>query len=1004
MSTPQTNFFNSAIKNLFLIITFLAFSNFLFAQNLPQSVIDKINSEGTPSFNKIQKVMDDYWTSENVKDGYVVENGVKTKAAGWKLFKRWEYYWDQRVNQQTGEFPTTNSAIEYEKYLKDRNALNKTAYSESWTNLGTNSSGGGYAGIGRINCVAFHPTDANTFWVGSPSGGIWKTTNGGVSWTILNNNETVLGVSDIAVDNTNPNILYIATGDRDGGSLWSLGGGQNNDNNSIGVLKSTDGGATWNTTGFSYAASSIKKIYRLLIHPTNNQILLASTSDGIYKTTDGGTNWTLKSIVSSRFRDMQFKPGDPTIIYAGRVAGGGFTYVYKSTNTGESWTAKTISGITTHYTSQIRLAVSANDPTVVYVALQDGRVYKSTDSGESYAKVSTNDSQNMLGYYTNGTGTASQASYDLCIACSPSDVNTVFLGSICTWKSTDGGVTWSANTNWTSHPTYNISGVAEVHADKHMLAYQNSSTTLFEGNDGGIYKTANGGTSWTDLTNGIIISQIYRIGISQTDANVVLTGLQDNGAKKYIGALNTWVDVTGGDGMECIIDFNNATSYMYTTYVNGEIYRNSDGFSTFATTTISANIPGGQPAGYWVTPYIMDPTNAANLFAGYDKIWKTTNRGTSWTSASQQLSASAKLRSLAIAPSNTSVLYTADPTSMWKTTDGGATNWTAITLPGAPTSSITYIAVKNTDPNTVWITYGGYQTGEKVYQSTDGGTSWTNISTGLPNLPIMSIVQYKTATDRNVLFVGTDVGVYVKDENANGNAWVAYNTGLPNVVVTELEILYTGGTNKLRAGTYGRGLWETDIDAGLPVELSSFTGSYNNNYIILTWTTGSEINNYGFDIERKSRNNKTDEWTKIGFVNGNGNSNSPKNYFYEDKNISSGTYSYRLKQIDYNGQIKHSDVIEVFTKVAPTKYALDQNYPNPFNPATIIKYQLPKSGLVQLKIFNLLGSEVAVLVNEVKTEGEYSVNFDASNLPTGVYLYKLQSGNFVETKKLMLLK
>jgi len=303
--------------------------------------------------------------------------------------------------------------------------------------------------------------------------------------------------------------------------------------------------------------------------------------------------------------------------------------------------------------------------------------------------------------------------------------------------------------------------------------------------------------------------------------------------------------------------------------------------------------------------------------------------------------------------------------------------------------------------NTVWITYGGYQSGEKVYQSTDGGTSWANISTGLPNLPVMCIVQYKTATDRNVLFVGTDVGVYVKD---GVNDWAAYNTGLPNVVITELEILYTGGTNKLRAGTYGRGLWETDIDAGLPVELSSFTGSFNNSTVALMWTTESETNNYGFDIERKSKNNKTDEWTKIGFVNGSGNSYSPKNYFYEDKNINFGTYLYRLKQIDYNGQSKSSNVIEVFTRLAPTKYVLEQNYPNPFNPATTIKYQLPKSGLVQLKIFNLLGSEVAVLVNEVKTEGEYSVNFDASNLSSGVYLYKLTAGSFVETKKLILLK
>ncbi len=1004
------------IQKSFFILSFIVLSNHIIAQTASRnsSNLNKLNY--VSNFRAIQTEMENYWETQNVKDGYLSKDGVRSKVPNWKLYKRWEYYWEQRVNQNTGEFPTTNSAIEYEKYLQSQKSLNKTTYNESWTNLGTNASGGGYAGLGRINCIAFHPTDANTFWVGSPSGGIWKTTNGGTNWTILNNNQTVLGVSDIAVDYTNTNILYIATGDRDGGSMWSLGGGQGNDNNSVGVLKSTDGGTSWNTTGLSFTASQIKKVTRLLIHPTNNAILFAAvwdgntTTSGIYKSTNSGATWVQKT--NNLWIDMEFKPGDPTIMCASSSGYTG-TYINRSINSGETWT---ILGAPTPVATGGRrgeIAVTPNNPTVVYLLAAnsgggvDG-VYKSVNSGASFAKVNTNSvtQPGMLGYYTDGRAPATgQGSYDLCIAADPNNANIVFIGGITNWKSTDGGVSWNPNNHWTSYNgtppfDYNTSSVTEVHADKHALAYQNATSTLFEGNDGGIYKTTNGGTAWTDLSNGLVISQIYRIGISQTDANVILTGLQDNGSKKYVGALNTWVDVTGGDGMECIVDFNNATTYMYATYVRGEIYRNSNGFSTDVTTTISANIPGGQPTGAWVTPYIMNPTNASNLFAGYDKIWKTTDRGNTWTSASQVLSSVDKLRSLAIAPSNASVLYTADRTNMWKTTDGGATNWSTITLPVNP-NYLTYIAVKNNDPNTVWITYGGFTDGSKVYQSTNGGTSWTNISAGLPNLPVMCIVHYKTATDRDVLFVGTDVGVYVKDGTNN---WAPYNTGLPNVVVTELEILYTGGTNKLRAGTYGRGLWETNIDAALPVEFSSFTGSFNNNSVTLKWTTETETNNYGFDVERKSKNNETEEWAKIGFTNGSGNSNSPKNYSFEDKNINYGTYCYRLKQIDNSGQFKHSDIVEVFTGTAPTIYALRQNYPNPFNPSTTIKYQIPKSGLVQLKIFNLLGSEVALLVNEVKAEGEYSVNFDASNLPSGVYLYKLQSGKFVETKKLMLLK
>ncbi|MBI2419956.1 MAG: T9SS type A sorting domain-containing protein, partial [Ignavibacteriales bacterium] len=540
----------------------------------------------------------------------------------------------------------------------------------------------------------------------------------------------------------------------------------------------------------------------------------------------------------------------------------------------------------------------------------------------------------------------------------------------------------------------------EVHADKHVLAYQ-SSSTLFEGNDGGIYKTTNGGSSWIDLSNGLVISQIYRIGISKTDNTKILAGLQDNGTKKYSGGISTWTDVYGGDGMECIIDNNNATSYMYVTYTNGQIYRNSNGFSTYSTTKISDNITG-LPSGAWVTPYIMDPSNSANLYAGYDMVWKTTNRGDSWTAVSQQLSASAKLRSVAIAPSNTDVLYAADQLNMWKTTDGGATNWTAVTLP-SNTNSLTYVAVKNNAPNTLWITYGGFTDGGKIYESTDGGSSWTNISSGLPNLPVMCVTQYTRATDRTVLFAGTDVGVYVKD---GSNNWAAFNTGLPNVVVSELEVFYGSGTDKLRAGTFGRGLWETEISSALPVELTSFKGSQDGNTIILNWKTATELHNYGFSIERKSADTLSPEnvWKSISFVAGKGSTNTPQEYAYTDNGLSgTGTYIYRLKQIDNNGAFHYSGLITVEYNL-PLVFELLQNYPNPFNPSTVIRYAIPTEQKVTLTVFDVLGNTVQTLVNEVQPAGKYRVAFNGSAIANGVYFYKIQSGKFAMTRKLVVLK
>jgi photosystem II stability/assembly factor-like uncharacterized protein len=725
---------------------------------------------------------------------------------------------------------------------------------------------------------------------------------------------------------------------------------------------------------------------------------LASTLAGIYRTTDAGTSWTLVDVFMNHWIDMEFKPGDHNIIYASS-SGYASSYLNISTDNGVTWSFSAI--VTGGYRAEI--AVTPNDPTVVYMLSCTNTggllgIHKSTNSGANFSQVNTNTTQNMLGYFCDGSGaTSGQGIYDLCIAVSPTDVNTVYIGGINTWKSTDGGNTWNLNNMWVNSPTYNCVGVPVAHADKHTLVFQNG-TNLFEGNDGGVYKTTNGGTNWTDLSNGLVISQIYRIGASQTSPNTILTGLQDNGTKMY----NTgfWNDVKGGDGMECIVDYSNS-DYMYASYVRGQISRSTTGGSDFFPTNISANIPGGQPTGAWVTPYIIDPTNSQTLYAGYDRVWKTTNRGNSWSTASQVLSASNKLRSLAIAPSNINVLYTADLNNMWRTTDGGLTNWTSITPP-VTSNSLTYIAVKNNDPNTVWVTFGGYSDGEKVYLSIDGGANWTNISAGLPNIPIMCIVQYNSATDRNVLFVGTDVGVYVKNGTNN---WESFNTGLPNVVVSELEILYTAGTDKLRAGTYGRGLWETNIDAALPVEISSFSASVIDSSISLNWQTAIEVNNYGFEIERSviSKEERNLSWEKIGFVNGNGNSNSPKSYSFVDDKVTAGKYSYRLKQIDNDGQFEYSKTVEVDFGT-PDKFELSQNYPNPFNPTTTIQYILPQAGMVKLTLYNILGQEIRTVVNEMKEAGTHTINIDASDLNSGMYIYKIESGSFVQTKKMTLVK
>ncbi len=186
----------------------------------------------------------------------------------------------------------------------------------------------------------------------------------------------------------------------------------------------------------------------------------------------------------------------------------------------------------------------------------------------------------------------------------------------------------------------------------------------------------------------------------------------------------------------------------------------------------------------------------------------------------------------------------------------------------------------------------------------------------------------------------------------------------------------------------------------VPVELTSFTGIQNGSTVTLNWSTATELNNRGFDVERKA---DQAGWQSIGFVEGNGTSSNPHAYTFADDNLSAGSYSYRLKQVDNDGSSKYINLAESFT-IQPGTYSLSQNYPNPFNPTTMIKYSVPEKNQVTIKIYNVLGSQVATLVNEVKPAGSYEVSFNASNLSSGVYYYTISAGKFTSTKKMILMK
>lgn len=780
-----------------IVIASLLLTVSLSAQQWKNNLPEEKVQNGTLTFFDIQKAFNDYWEPFNVRDGYYLDaSGEKVRAAGWKQFRRWEWYWENRINPETGEFPSTSAWEELVKFEKENPGSKST--SGNWTSLGPNTTSGGYAGLGRLNSAGFVTGDNNTIYVGSASGGIWKTSNGGSSWTPLGDNNAVLGVSDIiVVPGSNPHIIYIATGDRDGGSMWSLSGGQNNDNNSVGVLKSTDGGTTWNTTGLSFTPSQQRTTNRLLIDPGDINVLYAATSVGLYKTTNGGTDWTL--LTGTHFIDLEFNPSSSAIIYGSTWNGD----IYRSTNSGSSWTAT----LTTSY-YRTELAVSPNNSAVVYAVIANSSealagVYKSTDNGATFSQVFSGSTINLLNWDCSSTTVEGQGSYDLCIAADPNNVNNVFIGGINTWRSTNGGTAWTLSNHWTS--TWGC-GVSEVHADQHFLGYQNGTSVLFEGNDGGFYKTTDNGSNWTHLGSGLVTSQVYRMSSAQTVTNENICGLQDNGTKAYLSG--SWSDEIGGDGFDCAIDYSDQ-NVLYGELYYGDIKRSTNHGASW--TSITSGLSG---SAYWCAPMLIDPTTHTTIYIGYQDVFRSTNQGTSWTKISTW--AGSTLRSLAVSPSNSLYIYAATQSILYLTTNGG-TSWSNITgtIP-VGSGYITSICVKGNDPNTAWVSLGGYNA-NRVYQTTNGGTTWTDVSAGLPSIPVMSLIQNRQNTSQAELYAGTDVGVYLKVGTSN---WIKFSNGLPNVVVTDFDIYYnaTPANSRLRAGTYGRGLWQSDLySEGPPV-------------------------------------------------------------------------------------------------------------------------------------------------------------------------------------------
>lgn len=710
-------------------------------------------SEGAP-YSEVVSTFDKEWGDKPYE-----------RHQGFKPFYRYKNFWEPRLTAD-GKIPSKRAMYQAQaEYMSAFQQPIVTGDEDAgfWRTEGpfnhVNTDSWSH-GQGRVNVVVEDPNDPNTIYIGAPDGGLWRSTDAGSTWSPLIDDFSRLGISDIVIDFNDSQTIYIATGDADGG-----------DAEAIGVWKSTDGGNVWAEVGDINSS----RIYKIEMDPDDSDRLLAACNDGLYRTTDGGTTWT--EVYAEKVRDVQFSVGDNDQ-NAFAVTGGSFI---RSTDNGATW-VEISSGIDTDY-NHMRLDVTKDDSSYVYVVAagsgfagtQYSGIYKSTDAGLTFTQIHAPATDDLF-------SASGQAWYDLDLAVDQNDKNTLAVGVLNIWRSTDGGVSWTEINNWST-----TEGPAYTHADIHYLKWHGDN--LYCGSDGGIYKSTNDGSNFTDLTAGLPIGQYYDLDVYQDDPSYMAGGLQDNGGYYFDGI---WKNYYGADGMVALFNQSDSSN-VYGMIQNGTLYSTSN----FG----ESNTPLGNPGidGQWVTPMEWDKVNN-RVIVGYDKLYERTAT-TTW-SAISTFTFPANLGEIELYQDETNtMLVSTNYDGVFLTTDGG-TNWSNVTtnMPNSG-SFIKDIEFDEADSSHFFVLQS-----YNIYETSDAGTTWTEISGSLPSTVFNDIEMDHSQTNKS-LYLATDVAVHYY--NTTLGDWIPYNNNLPSVSVSDIEIL--SNFDAVRISTYGRGIYASRL-------------------------------------------------------------------------------------------------------------------------------------------------------------------------------------------------
>ncbi len=693
----------------------------------------------------------------------------------------------------TGEIKTDaySIAIQWKKEKKQRSSGGTL-----WEFTGPINIGG------RISDIEIPIDQAQTYYIGTASGGIFKTTDGGANWNPIFDEQEMLSIGDIEISKNNTDLLWVGTGEVNagGGSLAYDGDG---------IYKSFDGGLTWEIKGLPDVGS----IGKIVIDPSDDDTVFVGAmgplfrndiNRGVYRTNNGGDTWDQVLFVSDStgIIDMAIHPTNGDIVYAAswerirrpnnRQYGGETSRIYRSINGGDTWAELTV-GLPSVASEKGRISIdiSQSNPNVLYALYADANgsiqgVYRTANGGDTWIEVNSSQLTN-IGFHWWFRG----------IFVDPANEDIIYNVGFIIEKSIDGGASW------------NIS-FPNVHVDQHAMAFNASvAGEVLLGNDGGLYKSTNdGATSTKDVT--LPITQFYRFHVDAQNEDKIYGGSQDNSTMRTVtGGLNDWNIINGGDGFQPLVDPTN-TNVIYALSQRGNLRKSTNNAASFF--SVLNGIASGDPNN-WDTPITFDPVNPQIVYYGTNRVYKTTNAAVNWTAISPDLSNGphsgnltfGTITTINVSPLDSNVIFAGtDDGNIWITQNGG-TNWNLISS-SLPDFWVTKVLASRDDVNTVYVTFSGYRFGEDdghVYKSTDAGANWIDISTNLPDIPVNDIERDRYGN----LFLGTDIGVLASlDEGTN---WEVLGMNMPSVVVTDLNI--HEASEFLFAGTYGRSSYKIDI-------------------------------------------------------------------------------------------------------------------------------------------------------------------------------------------------